>query len=93
METDSPTDAPCSQNNFPSGRGNLGFPMRSLNLVISSFPICLRLLMYPLILILVMLFRPQGLMGMRELSFVGLYKKFQQKYYNVKKVKKEGCNE
>jgi branched-chain amino acid transport system permease protein len=29
-----------------------------------------RLLIYPLILILVMLFRPQGLLGMRELSFV-----------------------
>lgn len=52
-----------------------------------------RLLMYPLILILVMLFRPQGLMGMRELSFVGLYKKIQQKCYNAKKVKKEGDNE
>jgi branched-chain amino acid transport system permease protein len=29
-----------------------------------------RLLIYPLILILVMLFRPQGLLGMKELSFV-----------------------
>lgn len=29
-----------------------------------------RLLIYPLILIFVMLFRPQGLLGMRELSFV-----------------------
>jgi branched-chain amino acid transport system permease protein len=31
-----------------------------------------RLLIYPLILIFVMLFRPQGLLGMKELSFVGL---------------------
>jgi branched-chain amino acid transport system permease protein len=31
-----------------------------------------RLLFYPVILILVMLFRPQGLLGMKELSFVGL---------------------
>lgn len=32
-----------------------------------------RLLIYPVILILVMLFRPQGLLGMRELSFTGLW--------------------
>ncbi|MDR1929394.1 MAG: branched-chain amino acid ABC transporter permease [Treponema sp.] len=32
-----------------------------------------RLLIYPLILIFVMLFRPQGLLGMKELSFVGLF--------------------
>ncbi|MDR3145647.1 MAG: branched-chain amino acid ABC transporter permease [Treponema sp.] len=31
-----------------------------------------RLIIYPLILIFVMLFRPQGLLGMKELSFVGL---------------------
>jgi branched-chain amino acid transport system permease protein len=31
-----------------------------------------RLLIYPLILILVMIFRPQGLMGMKELSFTRL---------------------
>jgi branched-chain amino acid transport system permease protein len=31
-----------------------------------------RLIIYPLILILVMLFRPQGLLGMKELSFVKL---------------------
>ena len=31
-----------------------------------------RLIIYPLILILVMLFRPQGLLGMKELSFVRL---------------------
>lgn len=29
-----------------------------------------RLLLYPVVLILVMLFRPQGLLGMRELSFI-----------------------
>ncbi|MDR3114669.1 MAG: branched-chain amino acid ABC transporter permease [Treponema sp.] len=32
-----------------------------------------RLLIYPLILIFVMLFRPQGLLGMKELSFVRLW--------------------
>ncbi|MGI5173051.1 branched-chain amino acid ABC transporter permease [Treponema sp. OMZ 840] len=32
-----------------------------------------RLLIYPLILIFVMLFRPQGLLGMKELSFVKLW--------------------
>jgi branched-chain amino acid transport system permease protein len=31
-----------------------------------------RLIIYPLILIFVMLFRPRGLLGMKELSFVGL---------------------
>jgi branched-chain amino acid transport system permease protein len=31
-----------------------------------------RLLIYPLILIFVMLFRPQGLLGLKELSFVSL---------------------
>lgn len=35
-----------------------------------------RLLLYPVVLILVMLFRPQGLLGMRELSFVGAWDKF-----------------
>jgi len=35
-----------------------------------------RLLIYPLILILVMLFRPQGLLGMKELSFVHLWDNF-----------------
>jgi len=34
-----------------------------------------RLLIYPLILILVMLFRPKGLLGMKEFSFVGLFDK------------------
>ena len=32
-----------------------------------------RLLIYPVILILVMLFRPQGLMGIKEISFVKVY--------------------
>ena len=32
-----------------------------------------RLLIYPVILILVMLFRPQGLLGMKELSFVSVW--------------------
>jgi branched-chain amino acid transport system permease protein len=34
-----------------------------------------RLLIYPLILIFVMLFRPKGLLGMKELSFVGLFRR------------------
>ncbi|MHB9294763.1 branched-chain amino acid transport system permease protein [Pillotina sp. SPG140] len=34
-----------------------------------------RLLFYPLILIFVMLFRPQGLLGMKELSFVRLWER------------------
>ena len=38
-----------------------------------------RLLIYPLILILVMLFRPQGLLGAKEISFVGLWEKITQK--------------
>lgn len=35
-----------------------------------------RLVFYPLILILVMLFRPQGLLGTREFSFTGFYERF-----------------
>lgn len=35
-----------------------------------------RLLIYPVILIIVMLFRPQGLLGYKELSFVNLVKNF-----------------
>jgi branched-chain amino acid transport system permease protein len=35
-----------------------------------------RLLIYPLILIFVMLFRPRGRLGMKELSFVGLVDRF-----------------
>ena len=45
-----------------------------------------RLLLYPVVLILVMLFRPQGLLGMKELSFIkcwdglpGLVKKMKEK--------------
>ena len=33
-------------------------------------------LIYPLILIVVMLYRPQGLLGMKELSFVKTYDRF-----------------
>jgi branched-chain amino acid transport system permease protein len=50
-----------------------------------------RLLIYPLILIFVMLFRPQGLLGMKELSFVSLWDKtpgFLKKLF-TKKAKKE----
>ena len=35
-----------------------------------------RLLIYPVILIIVMLFRPQGLLGHKEISFVGIYEWF-----------------
>lgn len=38
-----------------------------------------RLLFYPLILIFVMMFRPQGLLGTRELSFVNIYEKIAKK--------------
>ena len=34
-----------------------------------------RLLIYPVILIIVMIFRPQGLMGMKEFSFVRAFDK------------------
>ena len=34
-----------------------------------------RLLIYPLILIFVMMFKPQGLLGMKEFSFVGAFDK------------------
>ncbi|MBQ9495342.1 MAG: branched-chain amino acid ABC transporter permease [Treponema sp.] len=37
-----------------------------------------RLLIYPVILIIVMLFRPQGLMGMKEFSFVKAFDKIMQ---------------
>ena len=37
-----------------------------------------RLLFYPVILILVMLFRPQGLLGMKELSFVRVWQRLTQ---------------
>ena len=46
-----------------------------------------RLLIYPLILIFVMLFRPQGLLGMKEVSFVKLWDKFCN--FIKKKSKKE----
>jgi branched-chain amino acid transport system permease protein len=39
-----------------------------------------RLLIYPLILILVMLFRPQGLLGMRELSFIRVWDRLTGKH-------------
>lgn len=38
-----------------------------------------RLVIYPVILILVMLFRPQGLLGMTEFSFIGLWEKLRGK--------------
>jgi len=43
-----------------------------------------RLLIYPLILILVMLFRPKGLLGTKELSFVGLFDKITAKIFSRK---------
>ncbi len=43
-----------------------------------------RLLIYPLILIAVMLFRPQGLLGYKEISFVKLYEKIRQKISSKK---------
>ena len=46
-----------------------------------------RLLFYPVVLIIVMLFRPQGLMGMKELSFVNGF--FSLKSRFSKKAKNE----
>lgn len=43
-----------------------------------------RLLIYPLILILIMLFRPQGLLGMKEFSFVRTWERFAA-YYRKKR--------
>jgi len=43
-----------------------------------------RLLIYPVILILVMLFRPQGLLGMKEFSIVGLVDKIYGKILSKK---------
>ncbi len=59
-----------------------------------------RLIIYPIILILVMLFRPQGLLGMKELSFVLLWEKAcafiatkkPAKEASKKTTKKEGKN-
>jgi len=48
-----------------------------------------RLLIYPLILILVMLFRPKGLLGMKEFSFVGLFDKITVKLRNSRRRKHE----
>jgi branched-chain amino acid transport system permease protein len=43
-----------------------------------------RLIIYPLILILVMLYRPQGLFGMKEFSFSRLYDKIIKLWWSVK---------
>lgn len=43
-----------------------------------------RMLIYPVILILVMLFRPQGLLGTKEISFVGIWEKLLRKIKNKK---------
>jgi branched-chain amino acid transport system permease protein len=50
-----------------------------------------RLLIYPVILILVMIFRPQGLLGMKELSFVRIYDKMRT-HCITKKAQKGGGN-
>ncbi|MCL2243544.1 MAG: branched-chain amino acid ABC transporter permease [Treponema sp.] len=49
-----------------------------------------RLLIYPLILILFMLFRPKGLFGMKEFSFVGLADKISLKLRNRAKKREAG---
>ena len=49
-----------------------------------------RLLFYPVVLIIVMLFRPQGLMGMKELSFVNGF--FSLKSRFSKKAKNEAAD-
>ena len=50
-----------------------------------------RLLIYPLILIFVMLFRPQGLLGMKELSFVKTWEKLMD-YIKKQKTKKQALS-
>ncbi|MCL2069523.1 MAG: branched-chain amino acid ABC transporter permease [Treponema sp.] len=49
-----------------------------------------RLLVYPVILILVMMFRPQGLLGMKEFSFVGAFDSF-LKFLSAKKPRGRGA--
>ncbi|MDR2481780.1 MAG: branched-chain amino acid ABC transporter permease [Spirochaetaceae bacterium] len=51
-----------------------------------------RLLIYPLLLIFVMLFRPQGLLGMRELSFLGFYRRISS-FIRRKSQRNENRNE
>ncbi len=51
-----------------------------------------RLLIYPVLLILVMLFRPQGLLGTRELSFVRGFDKITSLFARKKSVEKSGGN-
>lgn len=46
-----------------------------------------RLLFYPVVLIIVMLFRPQGLMGMKELSFVKMFEILSLKVKNIRRTK------
>lgn len=45
-----------------------------------------RLLIYSIILILVMLFRPKGLMGTKEFSYKGIYRWFRHLPSNIKKL-------
>jgi branched-chain amino acid transport system permease protein len=50
-----------------------------------------RLLIYPIILIFVMLFRPKGLMGMKEFSIVGFVDKLNAFFYKtLNKAKERG---
>ena len=49
-----------------------------LTAVLQSFP-AIRMILYALILIMVMIHRPQGLMGTREISFKGLLKRGEAK--------------
>ncbi len=51
-----------------------------------------RLLIYPLILIFVMLFRPQGLLGMKELSFVKTWDKIMT-FIRKQKTKKQAVSD
>jgi len=44
-----------------------------------------RLLIYPLILIFVMLFRPKGLLGMKEFSFVGFFDRIAGRLRNLRR--------
>lgn len=52
-----------------------------------------RLLFYPVVLIAVMLFRPQGLMGMKEFSFTGAFDFIKNKICLLKNNKKSDAQE
>ena len=51
-----------------------------------------RLLIYPLILIFIMIFRPQGLLGVKELSFVKAFNSLLKVFTSKKNAKERGAS-